>query len=177
MSATFVSSSFVHASNGDEHVSICGRLVVYVVSYNKIVSVSFAVRSMLCFSVLLFLLLSGVLLELFVRFCLCVLVLIITLKGSNPFVSGVMYSLYTDVVSCRGSTSDIQSVLLVSSMLLVLCVCLMRFSLSLWTCLCLFGSPCVVWSLVGEGSWGFVFGWVLTRVSSCRLSRENPGIQ
>ena len=72
MSTTFVSSSFVHASNGDEQVSICGRLVVYVVLYNKIVSVSFTVRSMLGFSVLLLLLLSGVLLVLFVRLCVCV---------------------------------------------------------------------------------------------------------
>jgi len=131
MSTTFVSSSFVHASNGDEHVSIVGRLAVYVVLYNKIVSVSFTVRSMLCFSVLLLLLLSGVLLVLFVRLCVCVLVLIIALKGSNPFVSGVMYSLYIDLVSCRGSTSDTQSVLLVSSLLLVLCMVLRRFSLSL----------------------------------------------
>lgn len=129
MSATFVSSSVVHASNGEEHVSICGSVVVCVVLYNKTVFVSVAVRSMPV-SFVLFLLLSGVLCVLFVRFRVCVSVLIIALKGSNPFVSGVMYSLYIDVVSCSGSTSAVHSVLLVSLLLLVLIMFLIRFSLS-----------------------------------------------
>lgn len=70
-----------------------------------------------------------------------------------------------------------QSVLLVLLLLIIFVVELIRFTLSVWVCLCRFECTVVVFWFSVKYSGLLRFGWVLTRVSPCRVSRENPGIQ